>query len=96
MTYFNINYNALKQYIMDHKEDYNAVDIAFLLEHGFINQQQYQDLMTVIVVPMYDYKNFYQKDNGYYRQQGPLNRTQIMNDIVASKKNRLLKKIIEG
>ena len=96
MTYFTVNYSALKDFISSQKDEYNNVDILFLLENGFINQQQYEDLMTVISVPMYDYNNFYNKDMGYYRQQGPLNNIQTINDITAEVKNmkRLMKKAV--
>ena len=81
MVYLNINYPALKNYIQTKKELYNSADLAYLLELGFINQQQYEDLMTTIHNPIYDYKNFIQEDKGYYRQPGPLNYIQNYNDI---------------
>ena len=96
MTYFTVNYSVLKDFIRSQKEAYNNVDILFLLENGFINQQQYEDLMTVISVPVYKYNDFYHKDIGYYRQQGPLNNIQTINDITAEVKNmnRLIKKAV--
>ena len=82
MTYKSINYNALKNYIYDNKDFYNVIDILYLLEMGYINQQQYEDLVTVVTPAMYNYHSFLEQDKGYYRQQGPLNRIQIMNDIL--------------
>lgn len=76
MTYFNINYNKLKDYIFNQKELYNSIDILCLLDMGLINQQQYEDLITVVTKPMYDYKDFYHNNVGYYRMQGPLAKQQ--------------------
>lgn len=86
MKYFKINYSALKDYILEQKDKYNLADIAYLLDHGYINQQQYEDLMTIVGKPIYDYKNFMEVDKGYYRQQGPLSKIQVTNDILASAK----------
>lgn len=89
MTYFNINYNALKDYILNQKDMYNSIDIMCLLDMGIINQQQYEDLCTIVTKPIYDYKNFYQQNTGYYRQQGPLTLNQNLKSITA--KSRLKK-----
>ena len=72
MTYFNINYNRLKDYIFSQREMYNSVDILCLLDMGLINQQQYEDLATIVSKPFYDYDHFYHENTGYYRAQGPL------------------------
>lgn len=98
MIYFNINYNALKDYIQEQKNQYDLVDILYLLNYGFINQQQYEDLVTIVSKPMYNYNNFMQEDKGYYRQQGPLTNIQVRKDICASAKQNnkysRLKKVI--
>lgn len=94
MTYVTINYSALKNYIQDQKDKYNLVDILYLLNYGYINQQQYEDLVTIISKPMYDYKSFLQEDKGYYHQQGPLTNQQARYDIIANNK-RLLHRMVK-
>lgn len=93
MQYFSINYSTLKNYIFEQKEKYNLIDIVFLLEHGIINQQQYEELATIVAKPWYNYKSFLEEDKGWYHQQGPLTIIQENKDLLASKKiNRLIKK----
>ena len=92
MTYFNVNYNSLKNYIMNQKEKMDSTAIMCLFDMGIINRQQYEDLMTIIAKPFYDYKQFYQENKGYYHAQGPLTLDQNIKSIVAS---RLTKKLIK-
>ena len=84
MKYFNVNFNALKNYIMDKKEQYDNMDILCLFDMGIINQQQYEDLMTIVHRPIYDYKHFYQENKGYYHTQGPLTQQQSLKSITAT------------
>ena len=86
MKYFKINYSVLRDYIYKRKEEYNLVDIIFLLENSFINQQQFEDLATIIHDPTYTYDDFYHVDKGYYHQQGPLSLTQNYHQVLASLK----------
>ena len=98
MEYYKINYNALKQFISDNKNEYNKTDLMYLLNHGIINQLQLEDLMTVISIPMYKCDNFYQGDKGYYRQQGPLTDIQQTNDICTANrrgKKRMANHIVQ-
>ena len=61
-----------------------------LLDMGIINQQQCEDLCTIVNKSIYDYQNFYQKNIGYYRAQGPLTLDQNIKSITAdSAKSRL-------
>lgn len=91
MNYFTINYNVLKKYIEDNKNTLHLIDIFFLYDNNYINWQQYEDLATIVAIPMYDYKSFLQEDKGYYHQQGPLLSIQNNRDLLAKKnKARLI------
>jgi hypothetical protein len=81
INYLKINYDSIKDVVDVYHDEFTPEDIHILLEYGMINQQQLEELLTIISKPMYTVQNFYQKDNGYYRQQGPLTGTQTLNDI---------------
>ena len=88
--YFKINYNTLKEMIEDVSNEFTVEDIQLMLEFGFINQLQYEDLITIVHAPEYDIIPFYNKDNGYYRQQGPLPAIETINDVTNDLVNRRL------
>lgn len=88
--YFKINYSTLKEMIEDVSNEFTIADIQLLLELGVINQLQYEDLMTIVHAPEYDIIPFYDKDNGYYRQQGPLPSIETINDVTENLINRRL------
>lgn len=90
MQYFSINYSALKDFIRQEKEKYNLIDVLYLLENGMINQQQYEDLATIVAKPTYNYKSFLEEDKGYYHQQGPLTIIQNEKDLIAGKRDKRL------
>ena len=92
MNYFTINYNVLKKYIQDNKNTLGLIDIFFLYDNNYINWQQYEDLATIVAIPMYDYKSFLKEDKGYYRQQGPLSIVQNNKDLLAKRMNRLIRR----
>lgn len=93
MNYFSVNYSALKDYIQKEKNRLNLIDILFLLENNIINWQQYEDLTTIVSIPMYNYNSFINQDKGYYHQQGPLTLEQNFKSLLANRNiPRLIKK----
>lgn len=87
--YVNVFYETIKDIIEEYNYCFSAKDIQQLLDEGYINQLQLEELMTIISEPEYVFNNFDNKDNGYFRQTGPLSQTQMYNDVIvnhASKK----------
>lgn len=82
--YVNVFYETVKNIIEEYSYCFDADDIRQLLDEEYINQPQFEELMTIIAVPEYDFCNFDKKDNGYFRQQGPLSETQIYNDVIVN------------
>ena len=87
--YVNVFYETIKNLFEEYSYCFSADDITRLFDEGYINQPQLEELMTIISPAEYEFCNFDNKDNGYFRQPGPLSQQQIFNDVIvnhASKK----------
>ena len=97
MIYTKFNYNMIKQ--LTESGIFNDADVETLYEFGMLNHPQYESLKTITGhVPMYDNNNFYPRNNGYYRQQGPMTLKQhkYQEKIASAQTDIMFKQVAEA